>query len=220
MAVPPYHQAAERPLTLPWKLLHQAVRSLLAALWPYIWAVMYSCQLPQNVLQGCCGFWLVSLNNRLNLNISSSLDDITSLTHFNTVHLHLCNDLIFSNEYAADPLFIPPVENFSGTFISLPVNACQQSRVHRECFHFITDLITDHISSSLSTKGKNTVTPQGVPPCWRYLIQPKHSSSYVEPSIMYCVNGITFSVKGKVRSGSRAFFFFFNCGSDGAPNAQ
>lgn len=52
------------PLTLQWKLLHQAVRSLVAVLRPYISAIMYSCQLPQNVLQGCCGCWLLSLNNK------------------------------------------------------------------------------------------------------------------------------------------------------------
>lgn len=56
MAVVPYHQATERVLTLQWKLLHQAVKVFKAVLQPLTSLVMYSCELPQNVLQCCCGY--------------------------------------------------------------------------------------------------------------------------------------------------------------------
>lgn len=85
----PYYQATQRHFTLQWKLLHQAVRSLLAVFWLCILALMYLCQLLYHRMSPwavvcCC---LMSLNNRLNFNISNPLEDITGPTRFNVLQL-------------------------------------------------------------------------------------------------------------------------------------
>lgn len=164
---------------------------------------MYSCQLPQNVLRGCCGCWLLSLNNRLCFNISYSLEDITGLPRSGIVQLatmKLSDILQFMS------MFILPVGNISRTF-----------RRRQLYFRVITDLITDHIavtSPVLWTQKASIQLLLVVSPCCRHPIQPKHTSSYVEPSIMYRVSGI------RGRSTVTVELFYFSFGSDGAPNAQ
>lgn len=123
-AVRAYHRAAQRPLTMQQELLHQAVRrTLLAALRPHIFAGVFSCQLPQNVLQGCCGRRLLSLNNCLCFNISAALEGITGRTRFN-IHIWQLHILLlissielFSNESTPDRLFPLPVDILSGNVV-------------------------------------------------------------------------------------------------------
>lgn len=124
------------------------------------------------------------------------LEDVTRLADSNIVQrVRLCNYLIFP----VHRLFIPACR---GTFVA-------DGLYYHFFFFYHRSYRRRLISSSLSTKEKRTVTPQGVPSCRRHLTQPKHTSSYVEPSIMHRVNGITFICKEEGTVAVELFLFLF-----------
>lgn len=120
------------------ELLRQALRSLLAALQAYISAVMYACQLPQNVLRGFCGRWLLSLNNKLCFNILNSQENNIGLTS------PLCvarNCIIISH---------PPAnaQNISWLFYLWDTSEELWTVFRLYFFYFITNLIKDYTAAT------------------------------------------------------------------------